>query len=165
MPNYVRNIVRFKGSQERIDELLEAVKLDNKQDDNSYAGKGTIDFRKVVPIPDYVYQGPLGDEEKRLYGNRNWYDWNMKHWGTKWNAYNPLEPVDNEIRFETAWNAPMKVIEELSFMFNDLEITIDYADEDIGFNCGRTTFKNGEKTREWALWNAVEFANEMWEIS
>jgi hypothetical protein len=54
------------------------------------------------------------------YGSADWYDWAIKHWGTKWNAYETthLELVDAEaqleLQFDTAWSMPSPVFEKLA---------------------------------------------------
>ncbi len=45
MPNHVTNKLEFVGEQERIDEILEAIK-------NDEAGIGSIDFNKIIPMPE-----------------------------------------------------------------------------------------------------------------
>ena len=37
----------------------------------------------------------------------------------------------------TAWSAPIPVIKKLSEMYPNIELTLEFADEDLGQNCGR----------------------------
>ena len=69
------------------------------------------------------------------YGVDNGYDWNRNYWGTKWNAYSQFQDGET-IYFDTAWSTPLPVIQELSRQFSTLTIKIEYADEDMGYNCG-----------------------------
>lgn len=71
-----------------------------------------------------------------LYGSTSWYDWCIRRWGTKWNAYGYEEISEDEISFETAWNMPGPVIEKLADMYPDIEIEHWWADEDMGSNSG-----------------------------
>jgi len=48
------------------------------------------------------------------------------------------------LEFETAWSTPEPVIIELSDMYPDITFIVEYADEDIGSNCGRYTLKGGQ---------------------
>ena len=73
-----------------------------------------------------------------------WYDWCIENWGTKWNACNTYVISDNEVEFDTAWSCPMEVLKELSRQFKGVEIYVEYADEDIGSNCGTFTLLNGK---------------------
>lgn len=72
-------------------------------------------------------------------------DFNRKVWGTKWNACEPTaEPDEGRCQFETAWSCPMGVLVKVSERFPDDAITVTYADEDIGSNCGTFTLKGGQ---------------------
>jgi len=66
-------------------------------------------------------------EGKKIYinltehGCKDWYEWAVKHWGTKWNACQPtgfqvLDAV-TYTSFNTAWNAPYPLLEALSRMY------------------------------------------------
>ncbi len=72
-------------------------------------------------------------------------DWAVANWDTKWNACD-FKTTDDGCEFETAWNHPYPVIQELSKMFPDETIEVLYASEDIGCNLGHYTIKNGCKT-------------------
>lgn len=66
-------------------------------------------------------------------------------WGTKWNACESHVDVDTGVAsFETAWNCPKQVLSTLSKRFPDAELSVTYADEDIGSNCGTYTLRAGE---------------------
>lgn len=102
----------------------------------------------------YGYKRTIEDETFELgkryydnikkYGCTTWYDWCWNNWGTKWNAYD-IYVGDGEVIFNTAWNAPENVIRKLSELFQNVEIEHDYADEDIGYNCGKLTYISGEQ--------------------
>jgi hypothetical protein len=140
MPNHVTNIITFKGDESKIKELLNHIKKDDK-------GVGSIDFEKIIPMPDNIYRGNLGPKEAELYGENNWYDWSICNWGTKWNSYGydwlPYDANDDRLTFATAWSAPHPVIQKLAEMYPELWIIHEWADEDIGYNCGRKTYFNG----------------------
>ena len=71
------------------------------------------------------------------YGASTWYDWHCEHWGTKWNACDPWWSDDNtEIVFDTAWSMPEPIFAELSRRYPGIKIHLDFADEDLGNNCG-----------------------------
>jgi uncharacterized surface anchored protein len=91
MPNHVTNVVTIEGvSEDRLTAILAAIRM------NDVEGRRSLDFNKIIPMPDSVYQGNLGEKERRLYGENNWYDWAVKNWGTKWNSYNyDNEPIPN----------------------------------------------------------------------
>lgn len=141
MPNYITNILAIESLDDnRVKEILESICYDGKI--------GTIDFEKIIPIPDNIYRGNLGAEELEKYGENNWYNYCVREWSTKWNSFgydylDDYEEGSNTIRFDTAWSAPQKVIMKLSSMFPDVEIKHKWADEDFGFNCGYCKLQNG----------------------
>ena len=162
MPNHVKNTLTFSGDAERISEMKEKIK-------NDEYGIGTIDFEKIIPMPESIYRGNLGKEEMEKYGENNWYDWSIGHWGTKWNAYGFDESVDysnnNTIEFETAWAAPHPIIEQLAKMYPDITITHKWADEDLGMNCGEYEYADGERITEIiseVSKERMDFALDLW---
>lgn len=197
MPNHVTNSITFKGEEDRILAMLEAVKSDKY-------GRGSIDFNKLVPRPSSLdieagsntYEGlkaykgfievyklkgkvtkkellTIPEEKEKIfltmrndipmkqwelgraayrnllqYGAPTWYEWDIQNWGTKWNAYGYEEGADysqsKELRFDTACSAPHPILKKLSQRYPDIEITHEWADEDIGINCGRRKYLAGE---------------------
>lgn len=88
-------------------------------------------------------------------------DFARKAWGTKWNACDQSLPEPGVARFDTAWSFPEPVILHLSKLFPEETIYVRYADEDIGNNCGRLTFRAGEITEqdcagEWRAMSAAD---------
>lgn len=86
---------------------------------------------------------------KLHYGYYTWYGWACQYWGTKWNAMETGIQEDEESglfcwKFETAWSAPFNVIRVLSVIFPEVSFELQYADEDIGCNCGIITYRDGE---------------------
>lgn len=96
------------------------------------------------------------------YGADSWYDWCCENWGTKWNASDTYIIDDNEIEFSTAWSCPVNILKELSKQFSGVEIAVDFADEDIGSNCGKITFLNGEIEDYIDMDGDTDFALEVW---
>jgi hypothetical protein len=128
MPNYVTNKIEFHGEQENVKKVLELIK---GEDDY-------IDFEKIIPMPDNIFRGNLGREERELYGTNNWYDWSIENWGTKWNTCSSYLEDDNTIIFDTAWSAPIPVFCKLAEICYENNVWFDgkWADEDRGYNIG-----------------------------
>ena len=101
----------------------------------------------------------------REFGCPTWYEWRVQNWGTKWNA-SSAEIAEGRLSFLTAWNAPEPVIEKLSEMFPSITIHHVWADEDIGYNCGERTYKNGTVTQENLPTGqeAIELGCDLWDI-
>jgi len=87
-------------------------------------------------------------EESNLdkYGHKNWYDWCVNNWGTKWNAGgdNPDMMVDYDydedgdtvialFQFDTAWAPPLGVLEKLMDTHPELSIECRYHEPGVGF--------------------------------
>lgn len=72
-----------------------------------------------------------------MYGCSTWYEWHIRNWGTKWNAYNQhlSEWSDTSIRvtFDTAWSPPEPVYAFIAENFPDIEMEVRYIDEGGGF--------------------------------
>ena len=136
MPNHVTNQITIIGTPEQVEAVREFVKSD----------KSIFDFQKIVPRPtslNITAGTHLSDDEKiaekiniEMYGHKNWYDWSIGNWGTKWNAYNHSEIGTDTICFQTAWSHPYEIIEALCFKFPEVKFSIEYADEDTGYNVG-----------------------------
>ena len=105
----------------------------DKIDRNSKKG----DIFSYYPITKEIQKGYI---EK--YGYDNWYDWAVKNWGTKWNAYDVSASKNGDICFYTAWSVAYPVFKELSKKFPKLTFELSYADEG-GSWCGTAEFKNG----------------------
>lgn len=220
MPNHVESIVTLKGDEQKIREMLEAIQ-------NDELGLGTVDFNKVIPMPEslnvesgsrtdkgiemvktYLENMPKeqsdkegsydeffedlrshsaeisNEEEKKIwdigvtavenlhkYGAPTWYEWSIKNWGTKWNAYGYEEGTDysksESLHFQTAWSAPHPVIQKLAQMYPEISFEHEWADEDIGANCGRKCYSGGECTEEYypeSEIEAIEFAFRIWDF-
>jgi len=84
-------------------------------------------------------------DNQRAYGAATWYTWATENWGTKWNLQEgSLLNDQNELQFDTAWSAPVPILTALSARFPRVEFAHAWADEDLGYNVGRSTYLNGE---------------------
>ncbi|MCL2393048.1 MAG: hypothetical protein FWC87_00045 [Acidimicrobiaceae bacterium] len=138
MPNHVTNILRLQGNAEHVAQAFEGMRSEGSP----------IDFEKIVPPPANMFRDDLSEADRRRcaeQGIPNWYDWQVANWGTKWNAYTITEG-EGEVRFQTAWSAPMPVFEALSRQHPDLDVVVRYADEDFGNNVGEFTLRDGVET-------------------
>ena len=94
-----------------------------------------------------LIHGKQALENLDKHGFKDWYSWSVANWGTKWNAYS-ISEADDCIMFDTAWSTPLPVIEELSSMFPNVQITLEFADQDFGHNCGQIVFLDGDNIKE-----------------
>lgn len=121
MPNNIANKLVVKANtQKEIDDFLYAI-IGVERGEVLH-----IDFEKIAPTPECV--------------SKDWYDWRITNWGTKWNAYDTeIESCDDgclELYFYTATHGAVPLIKKLVEMFPDLEFHYSYADEVIAYNCG-----------------------------
>lgn len=157
MPNHVTNRIQFYGEQENIDKIMELIKGE----------ESWIDFEKIIPMPDNIFRGNLGPEERAIYGSNNWYDWCRANWGTKWNAYSDcFDKENNAIEFDTAWSCPIPVLDALAELCykHNVSFTGKWADEDCGFNVG--VFESDCDSDEyWFSYEYIESeSNEAYDI-
>ncbi|MEC6909646.1 hypothetical protein VXS04_18445 [Photobacterium piscicola] len=80
--------------------------------------------------------------------------------------------VPKIIRFQSAWSMPEPSYRAMSKRFPDVVFYVQYADEDIGSNCGEIRLKNGiviesniapwnsHLTEAYKKWEC--FANQVW---
>jgi hypothetical protein len=98
---------------------------------------------------------------KRATGYFHTLDFAIDKWGTKWNAYDQLVELDEGIfQFDTAWSCPKPVFLALSALHPQSEITVQFADEDLGSNCGTLVFKAGEIFSADVAGNGNEISTE-----
>lgn len=84
-------------------------------------------------------------KNKRNHGYFDDLEFAYDAWGTKCNAYDmdAKRSSETQLVFRTAWNEPENVFLELSKKFPKEVIQIDFADDDIGQNCGSYQLLNG----------------------
>lgn len=152
MPNHITNIIYC--DDELMDEVL-------TMDDN---GNEIFDFNTIIPMPDHIYKGDVGQAERIKYGKNTSLDWCTEHWNTKWPAYSHVR-YEGSFGFDTAWSHPFPVMKELSEKYPVTEFIVAYADEDSGSNLGVYSIKNGEIDKsapiEERTWLAYEMASQI----
>jgi hypothetical protein len=133
------------------------------------------DLESYLKQPDYSL--PL-EEQLKFQGN-DWYSWNIRNWGTKWDVgiHNQDEYPETDLQidmpdhliysFNTAWSPPFPAIDNLSKQYPNLTLDLEYQEEQ-GWG-GEITFKNGEVVdqkeyetmcRECDKYNSMEWNEE-----
>lgn len=135
-------------------------------DEEYAAAKAKFD---ALPADDFMKDFGIGgitqathDALVAKYGCADWYKWALKHWGTKWGAYDANEftfiqnsdgSLTAKVHYETAWSPASPFYEVVSKQFPSLTFKHEFADEG-GFFVGDETFQNGELTETNELqWN------------
>lgn len=148
MPNWVCNKVHIGNSQA----IKDCISIDED-------GDKFFDFDKIVKMPKelentQVTIRPFGENV-----TKNWYFWRLENWGTKWNSQR-TKIIDNQhILFETAWSMPHEIFLALSKKYQT-RVEVEYADEDLGYNCGTRIYDNGKLVEDTI--GDLEFAERIW---
>lgn len=109
-------------------------------------------FHSFIPIPTEDYWDYVGKDGKLV---QNWYDWNRKNWGTKWDAYEISIVADSDLQntfnFQTAWAPPVPVFEAMVAQYPNLKFSIRWEEEQ-GFG-GEFEGVNGKlvETNQWDI--------------
>lgn len=121
-------------------------------------GAELVTFEKLIPPPDHpdYRSGGCSHAHVSMFNPgveehpNCWYVWNTANWGTKWGPYDQ-EVQPGIVRFDTAWSHPFPVIQALSRKNPSAEIHVQYADEDLGSNCGEYWMVDGSITQQTEL--------------
>ncbi|MEW6163610.1 MAG: hypothetical protein AB1642_00965 [Pseudomonadota bacterium] len=91
------------------------------------------------------------ESNREKYGFKDWYDWSVAKWGTKWNGgevdVESMEAEGFTIYFSTAWSPPVPVIEALCEQYPDVEAELSYAETGCWF-AGKVYGSDGEISDE-----------------
>jgi hypothetical protein len=184
MPNWCFNGLTIEGNPEQVNKLVEQMNQPYKQVHDSWNMETHQMEKKLSTYPnpvfafhniynhiqdgvsDEVYLGqPPRDipiEEQMQFKTNDWYSWNVRNWGTKWDvavgdneAYSdtyiegPTPNGENLVvyyNFHTAWSPPMPAMEKLSAQYPKLLFTLSY-EEETGWG-GECEFLRGKMISE-----------------
>ena len=140
MPNWCSNFAEFHHKDPtQIHRVLAAYK------------RGEL-FKEFDPCPpELLAEIPVGDNfnervaaqeahNVKEYGYKNWYDWCVDNWGTKWDIAEgewDMEDLDADatmvgVSFDTAWAPPIEFYRTMTDVFN-FTIEAHYLEEGVGF--------------------------------
>jgi hypothetical protein len=149
MPNWVFNDLHIEGSAEDIQKVktqLNAPYIRKNSEEKVIYSNPVISFLNIVRPPlekmdEYEGVHGFADGKKQGESEFNWYNFNNREWGTKWDVaisdgekysntqLNQAEETKLHYCFQTAWSPPIAVIEALSLQHPELEITLKYEEE------------------------------------
>jgi hypothetical protein len=177
MPNWCSNTIVVSG-----DDLTKF---------REFLDNGRSFLSKINPTPQPLVDTVSGwsgnpEEQKKIeekqaanllqYGAKDWYDWNIHNWGTKWDVdaeFDDASSTDTEIilSFESAWAPPQVAISSLAEKFPELSIRHSYFEEGMCF-VGVDEYSNGvianeiynedSSSDEWKQLAHDEFGWEPW---
>jgi hypothetical protein len=160
MPNWVYNGLTVEGNPDSVKKMMEQLNqpftmIHDTWDvsTNTFMKKNTL-----YPNPVFAFWNIVKPTDLEAYGKQpavytkttldfegdDWYNWNVRNWGTKWDvAISSTETYfnttvedtangDNHVvhyNFETAWSRPMGALTKLSEQYPDLLFTLSYQEE------------------------------------
>lgn len=180
MPNWVYNGLTIEGNPDSVNKLvsqlnqpftrvhdnwnMETGQMENKLTTYPNPVFAFWNIIKPTDMDAYVKQPDhsLPIEEQLKFEGNDWYSWNIKNWGTKWdvavssdNEYpdtyieGPVENGDNlavYYNFNTAWGVPDEALTNLSLQYPNLLFTLSY-EEETGWG-GEREYLNGKVISE-----------------
>jgi hypothetical protein len=161
MPNWTANSLKLTAksatSEAKLAELVREISRSQEANDEPKF----FNMIKPIPQPLQIVAGWSGDKveqtkreaaeqlNEKIYGHKNWYDFCVHEWGTKWepklDENNKFELDGNVliVYFDTAWSPPIPIYEALEAMGFEVEAT--YIECGMGFV---GTYKNGQDITE-----------------
>ena len=184
MPNWVYNTLTIQGPKEQVDSIKDRLNAPYKKTfENWNMQSQQMEFKEYEfsnpvfafhniynhlqdGISDEIYHKQSNDtapiDEQLMFQGNNWYDWNVRNWGTKWDVavHNDDKYPDTSLlehmsngedqwvvySFNTAWSPPVPAMEKLSALVPNCVITLTYQEEQ-GWG-GEVEFVNGKMTAE-----------------
>jgi hypothetical protein len=174
MPNWVSNNVSITAkSKSDLDVFLEKAKgADSKiKEDEREFHFGAFVHPSDEDVP--YYKGELKDEKPEgwdelssaeqlahnlKFSGRDWYDWNVTNWGTKWDACETYVSRESDLSvsvgFQTAWGIPEPLLRAMTEQHPELNFSV-WAEEEQGWGA-EYVGANGEliTTDEWDIPNS-----------
>lgn len=179
MPNWTTNKLVITGNEQDIDSLIKQVRApyqsphdENPENDETIEGEFLL-WNIIRPLNINAYLGKDKEEAEPMSAqdifsesgmaslfekfNRDvetkndWYNWNIRNWGTKWEINdswrNEVSATRVEYEFQTAWSPPVDALDKLAEQYPRLAFTMRYIDEG-SFFCGESQWNNGERIAE-----------------
>ena len=180
MPNWCSNNLVIRGDKTKITDLIGRV---TKTDDNGNVYYDILGSLLPTPIelietmaggygrnedgtkkPEQIELEAKEQANIEKFGNKNWYDWNIVNWGTKWgdsDTHIVAQYEDMvEFAFETAWSPPETGIAKISELFPELSFVVSYTEEGMDFY-GATAFRDGETSEAGGQVSDIEGMKEI----
>lgn len=142
MPNWCSNTLIITGDDEEIKKFEKKAK----------AKDTALSMNKFLPTPKALLEGTAPNRTENAkeliekYGAKDWYDWHINNWGTKWDLTAELLCSDEgylQYCFDSAWSPPIEFLKEVSKKYTRLEFRLRYDEPGVGF-MGVAKYKNGE---------------------
>ncbi len=195
MPNWVFNHLTVKGDSKDIDVVKAQLNSPFSKEHTSWNPKTqTLDtatttysnpvfaFWNIVRPTDlytYAQQSDPNADPKVAWSGDNWYDWNIRNWGCKWDvgisdnneflgtSMDELKDGGIQYNFDTAWSPPCEAIEKLSSQHPNLTFKL-YYEEEQGWGAeveyingeGKVILEYDDRCHECSEINSMDYCDE-----
>jgi len=170
MPNWCSNNLEVSGTKEDLDEFVNKFYASpaniRRQSHSDYKTwepvviePGYYFWNIISPhdevLDEYFSNGRDGllDLHERLAVSNNWYEWNNRNWGTKWD----ISPDSSHFErnsdttftgwFDTAWSPPIPFVAAASARHPHLLFELDFVEESMDY-AGTVVVRNGRIVSE-----------------
>lgn len=169
MPTWCSQFVEVRGEEKEIKRMINSFRVD-KTTRGKYEEESGWDINQLFPVPDELAETPHASiipegsqDEKDLwlknkqeenlakFGARDWYEWQIKNYGTKWGA--SCIQIDEEaltncsdsfsFKFESPWCTCPGLMAKVSSLFPSVLIGI-HAIEEMNIFAVWETYHDGK---------------------
>lgn len=141
MPNWCLNKLEIYFSAEQGEAVRQALFSTNESSNIE------LDFERLMPMPKELDIAFAYNDAEKLaqqyqhnidnYGYKDWYDWSIANWGSKWNATSTIIFDESEehlsLYFDSAWSPPESWFKALCAAFPDVDFTLSYYEPGCWF--------------------------------
>lgn len=150
MPNWVSNNIIIQSDnaealanlKKKVGATVQVPSFDYVKDEDGKIVLGDDGMAILTPTH-HTIENPVlsfwnilqpGAEDFETYSNQGWYDWNIEHWGTKWDVAGNVEVIEDTDSYwhlvcDTAWSAPHEALVALSSQFPEVSIRNEWTEE------------------------------------
>ena len=161
MPNWVTNTLTINGEPGLLAEVGARLRAPIPSQKGHTEDAPEFSFWNIIKPEDSILDEYFANADAtQLHNRNNWYNWNNRNWGCKWDArvhYANAEEKQLTYEFDTAWAPPIQVIETLAETYPDLEITMRYVEEQ---GWGGEHLFQGSDSNEIKSWDIPETHEE-----
>lgn len=146
MPNWCSNTVTIEGPKDQLDALAKKVSLPYETMFLTFVDGAQKHVASTVSGEFLLWNIVSPDDLEMYFSGSNWYEWNIEHFGTKWDVDASSERLSETslvFQFESAWSPPLPALYALSEQWPDLTVSAWFSEAGMNFE-GEHTVKGGQ---------------------
>jgi len=170
MPNWVYNSIKVTGPEDILESFKQKAAEPRPQIINEPTKNedGTLNWQDTTQVIKWIDNDPIcmwnfdypDDEIIQEYFGKNekspyhWYNWNIAHWGTKWDVNHArLHEKEGELfyEFDTPWSPPEVWFAILARDYCELTFHIAYEEEQGWGGCIKISNGKMITTKTWDI--------------